>query len=114
MSTFFGLARLTARPDLLPTSIHRSPTRSTEFMKILIAECRQEVSSFNPVPSGLDDFIIHRGEEMLDSHRGRRTEVGGALEVFAQAGAEVVGTYSAQLITSGGILDGNVWDQMSS
>jgi microcystin degradation protein MlrC len=83
-------------------------------MKILIAECRQEVSSFNPVPSGLDDFIIHRGEEMLDSHRGRRTDVGGALEVFARAGAEVVGTYSAQLITSGGVLDGNVWDQMSS
>lgn len=83
-------------------------------MKILIAECRQEVSSFNPVNSGIGDFILHRGADMLDSHRGRRTEVGGALEVFENAGADVVGTYSAQLITSGGILDGEVWKQMSS
>lgn len=83
-------------------------------MKILIAECRQEVSSFNPVDSGLGDFMINRGAGMLDSHRGRKTEVGGALEVFEQAGVEVTGTYSAQLITSGGILDGEVWTQMSS
>ncbi len=82
-------------------------------MKILIAECRQEVSSFNPVHSGIGDFILHRGSAMLDSHRGRHTEVGGALEIFDAAGAEVVGTYSAQLITSGGILDGEVWNQMS-
>jgi microcystin degradation protein MlrC len=82
-------------------------------VKILIAECRQEVSSFNPVNSGIDDFTIRRGAEMLDSHRGRRTEVGGALEVFDSAGIEVVGTYSAQLITSGGILDGAVWNLMS-
>lgn len=82
-------------------------------MKILIAECRQEVSSFNPVNSGIGDFILHRGDDLLDSHRGRRTEVGGALEVFDGAGADVVGTYSAQLITSGGILDGIVWRQMS-
>jgi microcystin degradation protein MlrC len=82
-------------------------------VKILIAECRQEVSSFNPVNSGIGDFTINRGSGMLDSHRGRRTEVGGALEIFEAAGAEVVGTYSAQLITSGGILDGEVWSQMS-
>jgi microcystin degradation protein MlrC len=82
-------------------------------VKILIAECRQEVSSFNPVNSGIGDFIINRGSGMLDSHRGRRTEVGGALEIFEAADTEVVGTYSAQLITSGGILDGDVWNQMS-
>lgn len=82
-------------------------------MKILIAECRQEVSSFNPVYSGIGDFTINRGSGMLDSHRERRTEVGGALEIFEAASSEVVGTYSAQLITSGGILDGEVWNQMS-
>jgi microcystin degradation protein MlrC len=83
-------------------------------LKILIAECRQEVSSFNPVNTGMNDFIIGRGETFLDSHRGRRTEVGGALEVFAQAGVEVVGTYSAQLITSGGILAAEAWHSMES
>lgn len=83
-------------------------------MKILIAECRQEVSSFNPVNTGLNDFIIGRGDAFLDSHRGRRTEVGGALEVFESEGVEVVGTYSAQLITSGGILAADAWHEMES
>lgn len=83
-------------------------------MKILIAECRQEVSSFNPVNTGLGDFIIGRGDAFLESHRGRRTEVGGALEVFAAAGVDVVGSYSAQLITSGGILAADAWHTMES
>jgi microcystin degradation protein MlrC len=83
-------------------------------VKILIAECRQEVSSFNPVNTGLNDFIIGRGDAFLDSHRGRRTEVGGALDVFEAAGVEVVGTYSAQLITSGGILSAEAWHAMES
>lgn len=83
-------------------------------MKILIAECRQEVSSFNPVNSGIEDFMIARGPDIISSHQGRKTEVGGALSAFADAGATVVGTYSAQLITSGGILDGTVWNQMSA
>jgi microcystin degradation protein MlrC len=83
-------------------------------MRVLIAECRQEVSSFNPVNTGLNDFIIGRGEALLDSHRGRRTEVGGALEVFQEAGVDVVGTYSAQLITSGGILAADAWHEMET
>ncbi|MCO5222941.1 MAG: M81 family metallopeptidase [Thermomicrobiales bacterium] len=81
-------------------------------MKILIAECRQEVSSFNPVNTGLEDFIIGREADFLASHRGRKTEVGGALEVFDAAGVDTVGTYSAQLITSGGILAGDAWTEM--
>lgn len=83
-------------------------------MKILIVECRQEVSSFNPVNSSVGDFMIARGWEMIEAHRGRRTEIGGALEIFDAAGADVAGTYSAQLITSGGILAGDAWNQISS
>ena len=83
-------------------------------MKILIAECRQEVSSFNPVNTGLKDFIIGRGDAFLDSHRGRRTEVGGALGVLEGAGVDVVGTYSAQLITSGGILAAEAWNELAA
>ncbi len=83
-------------------------------MRILIAECRQEVSSFNPVNTGLNDFIIGRGEAFLESHRGRRTEVGGALGVFEDASVDVVGTYSAQLITSGGILAAEAWNELAA
>jgi microcystin degradation protein MlrC len=67
---------------------------------ILICECKQEVSSFNPVKSRYEDFLVDRGEAMIAYHRGVRTEVGGALEVLRNA----VGGYSARGITSAGTL----------
>lgn len=73
--------------------------------RILIAECKQEVSTFNPVLSGYDDFTIRRGDAILQYHRRVRSEVGGALSVFdAAPGVELVPTYSAHFITSGGTL----------
>ena len=35
--------------------------------RILIAECKQEVSSFNPVPSRYEDFVVTRGEAILSA-----------------------------------------------
>ncbi len=82
--------------------------------KILIAECKQEVSTFNPHLSGLDDFGLRRGEEMLRFHRSVRHEVGGALSVFdAAPGFEAVPAYSAFLITSGGTLAARAWEQIA-
>ena len=73
--------------------------------KILIAECKQEVSTFNPVLSGYQDFTIRHGDEILQYHRRVRSEVGGALSVFdATSGVELVPTCSAHFITSGGTL----------
>lgn len=81
--------------------------------KILIAECKQEVSTFNPHLSGYDDFGIRRGQEILDYHRGVRNEIGGALAVFDRAGVEFVPTYSAFFITSGGTLAESAWQRIS-
>ena len=39
-------------------------------MRILIAECKQEVSTFNPVPSHYTDFSILYGADILEAHRG--------------------------------------------
>jgi len=73
--------------------------------KILIAEAKQEVSTFNPVRSGLEDFDITRGEEILRYHRPRRSEIGGALSVFdSHADIELIPAYAARQITSGGPL----------
>ena len=73
--------------------------------RILIAECKQEVSSFNPIPSRYDDFAIRSGAEVFEYHAGRREEVGGALAALQDhAGVELIPTYSAQSITSGGTL----------
>jgi microcystin degradation protein MlrC len=83
--------------------------------RILIAECKQEVSSFNPVPSGYADFVVTRGEEFLARHRGGRGEVAGALSVFAARGdLELVPTYSARAITSGGTLGAADFDRIAA
>ena len=73
--------------------------------RILINECKQEISSFNPVIAGYDDFLIQNGAEVLDYHRPIRTEVGGALNVFAtRPDYELVGGYAARGITSTGTI----------
>jgi len=73
--------------------------------KILLAEGKQEVSSFNPAPSGYDDFDISFGDELYPLHRGGQKELGGALSIFdARDDIETVPAYSFCAITSGGTL----------
>ncbi len=73
--------------------------------RIIIAECKQEVSSFSPATSCLEDFRIVRGVALLDHHRRVREEVGGALSIFdADSRVELAPTLGASANTSGGIL----------
>ena len=82
--------------------------------KILIAECKQEVASFNPVLSHYDDFRVSFGDDVVARHRGVRSEVAGALSVFeSRAGTQVVPAYSARSITSGGILAGPDFERIA-
>jgi microcystin degradation protein MlrC len=82
--------------------------------RILIAECKQEVSTFNPDPSDYDDFTIRHGAEILRYHRSVGYEVGGALAVFDEApDVEVVPAYSALLITCGGALAAPAWRRIA-
>jgi microcystin degradation protein MlrC len=83
--------------------------------RILIAECKQEVSTFNPHPSGYGDFGVRRGRELLDYHRTVRNEIGGALSVFdPMPDVELVPAYSAFFITSGGTLAKADWKRIAS
>lgn len=83
--------------------------------RILIVECKQEVSTFNPHLSSYDDFAVRRGQEILNYHRGVRNEVGGALSVFGTlADVELVPAYSAFFITSGGTLAKAAWERIAS
>ena len=63
--------------------------------RILIVECMQEISSFNPVPSQYENFHIERGKEML-AQEGLNTALGGALPVLRAAGMEPVFSISAR------------------
>ena len=83
-------------------------------MRILIAECKQEVSTFNPKLSHREDFVYSTGDEIVTFHTGIDSEIGGALEVFRAAGAEVVGGYSARAISSAGTLAATDWDGIAS
>lgn len=83
-------------------------------MRILIGECKQEVSTFNPAATHDDDFVYSAGPEIAAYHDGVRSEIGGALDVFNAAGAEIAGAFSARSITSGGTLAGDGWDRIKT
>lgn len=82
-------------------------------MRVLIAECKQEVSTFNPALTDYDDFVTAFGDAVISAHQGIRSEVSGALSVFAGAGVESIGAYSARSITSGGTLGTAGWGRIA-
>ncbi len=80
-------------------------------MRVLIAECMQEISSFNPLQSQYEDFRIETGESLL-SRRGLNTAIGGALSVFeARGDVSLVPTISARA-DSAGILSEQGWRRL--
>jgi microcystin degradation protein MlrC len=80
--------------------------------RILIAELKQEISSFNPLPSGYEDFHIRRGAELYEQ-RGTNQEIGGALAVFeARDDIDVVPTIGARA-GSAGLLSSDGWQRVS-
>ena len=81
--------------------------------KILIVECKQEVSTFNPAPSHYEDFLITRDAAMAAMHRAAHNEVGGALNIFDNLeDIDVVTVFSARAITSGGTLVAADFDRL--
>jgi hypothetical protein len=56
----------------------------------------QEISSFNPLPSGYDHFSVQRGEELY-RQANQNSAIGGALAVFRRAsGVAILPVYSAR------------------
>ncbi len=80
--------------------------------RILIVECMQEISSFNPVPSQYESFHIAKGEAMLEQD-GLNTALGGGLSVFRSKGMEPVLTISARA-GSAGLLSAEGWERLST
>ncbi len=77
------------------------------MQRILIAECKQEISTFNPVPSVYADFVVRHGSALFAQHTGLQSEVAGALSVLrTHPNLELVPAYGAQAVTSGGTLRG--------
>jgi microcystin degradation protein MlrC len=70
--------------------------------RILIAECKQEISSFNPVHCTYDSFTINAGDQLFAYHDGVESEVCGALSVFRQRDdLELLPGYGARASSAG-------------
>jgi microcystin degradation protein MlrC len=84
------------------------------MIRILVNECKQEISSFNPVLSHYDDFAVHFGGDIIDANKGVQSEMSGALSVFAsRPDVEVVPGFSARAITSTGTMASVDFDRMA-
>ncbi len=83
--------------------------------RILLGECKQEVSSFNPALSHYDDFTFSRGDELIAVHQGAQSEMGGALSIFStRDDSEFVPAFGARAITSGGTLAAADWQRIAN
>ncbi|MBL8837312.1 MAG: M81 family metallopeptidase [Alphaproteobacteria bacterium] len=80
-------------------------------VRVLVAECMQEISSFNPVQSDYASFHIEHGAA-LQGQVGLNTGLGGALPVLREAGFELVPTISARA-GSAGLLSSAGWQRLS-
>jgi microcystin degradation protein MlrC len=78
--------------------------------RILIAECKQEVSSFNPALSHKEDFRFASGPDVVASRRGGQSELAGALSVFdLRPDLQLVPAFSARATSSAGTLAAADW-----
>jgi microcystin degradation protein MlrC len=83
--------------------------------RILIAECVQEIASFNPNQSELDSFRLSTPDQLFPEHRPLRTEIAGALAHFdSRQDIELIPGYGARSITSGGLTSKSAWEFISN
>ena len=83
--------------------------------KIAIFQLMQEISSFNPSTSTIDDFAIQCGAAWIEHDTEANHEIGGALAQFAEHDeVVVVPTISARSNSSGAILAAAAWDDLST
>ncbi len=81
--------------------------------RIMIVECMQEISSFNPLPSGYENFAIQRGEELY-AQRGLNTSIGGALAVFAGRPDVTLAPAMSARAGSAGLLSASGWARLKA
>jgi len=81
--------------------------------RILVALCKHEASSFNPVPTRFADFSVTVGQRILDQNRGGKGEVAGALSVFDRhRDVQLVPTFSAAALSSGDLAAAD-WNRLA-
>jgi microcystin degradation protein MlrC len=81
-------------------------------VKILLAECMQEISSFNPVLSEYGNFTVRRGQQLL-AQRGQNSALAGAVSTFTARGdVSLAPAYGARA-GSAGLLSQTGWARLA-
>lgn len=81
--------------------------------RILLLDCKQEISSFNPLPSEYENFRITHGNSFYE-HRGLNTELGGAFSVFDGRDDVVTVPTIAARAGSAGPLSARGWQKLKA
>ena len=77
-------------------------------MKIIIGQIMHESNSFSPLITKLEDFKNNHllfGNEVLNYHQGKKTEIGGMLEIINNQKFEIIPTISASTLPGGPLSD---------
>ena len=80
---------------------------------ILSGSIYQESHSFNPIPTGRDQFQIAFGDAALDAFRGTRSTLGGIIDTAEAAGCTVIVPASFRAFPSG-IVDDAVYREFKA
>jgi microcystin degradation protein MlrC len=91
----------------------RSHVAARRAPRVIVCGFCQEVSTFNPVPSTIDDFLIKRGEELLKGDCAGFGYCKGGLPVFETHGCALVPTYDATAAANG-VLAHSEFEKISS
>ncbi|MDR1443399.1 MAG: M81 family metallopeptidase, partial [Treponema sp.] len=70
-------------------------------MRILIGGFGHESNSLNPIITGEDDFIVLRGNELIENSKFSRYSAAGIIETLKSGGAELVPTIQARAVPNG-------------
>jgi microcystin degradation protein MlrC len=70
-------------------------------MRILIGGFGHESNSLNPIITGEDDFVVLRGNELIESGTFSRYSAAGIIETLKRGGAELVPTLQARAVPNG-------------
>lgn len=92
---------------MLRDTVQQSRRMSGYSMKrkrIAIASLIQESNTFSPVPTRYADMSPVFGDNVIQRHKGKMTEVGGFLDVLLAADVEKVPISAAWAVTSGRVL----------
>jgi microcystin degradation protein MlrC len=75
-----------------------------DMPRILLADLKQETSTFNPAPTPYDMFRIVRGTEIFNQFIDTRTELAGAIDVLRDSGDYAcVPTMAADSVSGGAV-----------